>query len=328
VTSTNRRIRIVLLLALVGAVAAVQVFLREPESTLLWGALFNSGHAPLYGVLALVVLGLLETIRPTWQRGRRYLEAFWIAFFAGAVMELLQWFGPRDPQLADLLRNTAGIAAFLAITASFDRRLFTETTRHRAAKTASLWFGAVAALCVAFLPVILAVAAVAARERALPLLCGFETVWERQHLLVNDHAELEIGKPPAAWRRDPDDLVGRVVFRPGPNSMLTLYDPYPDWTGYGSFAFTVYSELPDAVTLTLWIVDDDHLTGDWGSFKRKLEIEPGENRIDIPLSEIRTQARERELDMSRINKVVVYASGVERSFSLFFDDFRLRPRSL
>jgi hypothetical protein len=323
VTSANRGIKIVALLVVVSALAAVQLFLREPDSTLLWAELFNSGHAPLYGLLALVVLAILDTMRPTWQRGRRYMQAFWITFIAGTAMEALQRLGPRNPQIADVLRNGAGIVAFLAVAASFDRGLLHETSRNRALKKAALWLGAAVALCLAFLPVILAGGAVVARDRAFPQLCGFDTVWERRHVIVNENAEVEFTQPPAVWNRDRDGFVAHVTFSPGRFSVLRLVDPFPDWTGYESLTFDAYSQLEAPVAVTLWVVDAQHLAGDWGSFRRKLTIEPGVNRFEIPLSEIRTEPRERELDITRIRKVAIYGSRVESPFSLFLGELRL-----
>ena len=78
--------RVLLLLAVAGGLAAVQYLLKEPESTPLWLALFNSGHAPLYGVMSWIVLVLLDTARPTWRRGVRYLQEAHGFDYASAVM--------------------------------------------------------------------------------------------------------------------------------------------------------------------------------------------------------------------------------------------------
>jgi hypothetical protein len=86
----------------------------------------------------------------------------------------------------------------------------------------------------------------------------------------------------------------------------------------------VYSKLEETVTLTLWVVDDHHFAGNRGWFARRIKVEPGENRFEILLSEIRETARHRELDMTRIHKVDLYAKRTEEPFSLFLDDFRLK----
>jgi hypothetical protein len=234
----NRGIRIVALLGLVGALAAVQLLLREPESTALWEALFDSGHAPLYGVFSLLVLALLDAIRPSWRRGRRYIEAFAVSSAAGAVMEALQYLGPREPQVADLLRNLAGSGAFLSIAASFDRDLFLGASRRRTATRLGLWTGAAGALCFAFVPVILAGGAILARNNAFPWLCGFDTVWERQHVGVNENATVEFTRPPKSWRPHSEGFAAYVIFLPGRYSLLTRlgdthYSPCPIRTRTG-----------------------------------------------------------------------------------------------
>ena len=84
-----------------------------------------------------------------------------------------------------------------------------------------------------------------------------------------------------------------------------------------------FPELAETVKLTLWIEDDRHHRGYKGWFSRSLSIEHGENRFEIPLSDIRTTAKKRKLDMRQIHKIAVYGSRVEKTFSLSFDDFRL-----
>jgi hypothetical protein len=155
------------------------------------------------------------------------------------------------------------------------------------------------------------------------VLCGFDTIWEQQLVLVNENVEVDFRAHPNVRSRARDDLAGFVTFRPGDYSVLTLYDPYPDWTGYDALTFTVYSELAETVTVTLWVADDEDAVGETGSFKRKLEVAPGENRFDLSLSTLKTEARGRELDLARVQKIVVYASRVRQPFSLFLDDFRL-----
>ena len=74
---------------------------------------------------------------------------------------------------------------------------------------------------------------------------------------------------------------------------------------------------------TIWIEDDHHHAGNEGWFSRKLSIEPGENRFAFPLEEVRTTAKKRKLDLSRIHKIALYRSNVETTFSVTLDDFRL-----
>jgi len=314
--------RVLLLLAMAGGLAAVQFVLMEPESTPLWQELFNSGHAPLYGVLSWIVLVVLDIARPTWRRGARYLQALAVSVVLGGVMEALQYFGARDAQLADFARDALGSAAFLAFAASFDRSLVLDGAPRSTAKRIALRGGAVGLLGVAFVPVILAGGAIVARDHAFPRVCGFDTLWERRLVFVNESADLEYRRAPGG-QPDGDDFAAYVTFRPGQYSILTLSDPHPDWTAFGSLSFTVYSDLDEAVTLTLWIEDDHHRKGSQGYFLRRLTVEPGENRFEFALSDVRTTAKNRELDLTRIHKIALYGTRVEEPFSLLFDDFRL-----
>lgn len=315
--------RVVGLLVVVGILATAQLLLMEPESTPIWQALFDSGHALLYGLVSLIVLALLDTLWPTWRRSRRYLESFGIAMVAGTVMEGLQSFGPREPQVIDLLRNALGSVAFLAVVASHDSSALPDAPRPRLWARVGLHTGAALALVIAFVPVILAAGAIVARDRAFPSLCGFDTVWERQLVFVNETADIEY-RPSGGASRGRGGSAAYVTYRPGRHSILTLYDPYPDWTSYENLSFMVRSELAEPVRLTLWIEDDHHHAGIEGWFSRKLTIEPGENQFTIPLETIRTTAKKRKLDLRRIHKISLYGSRVETTFSLTLDDFRLQ----
>ena len=72
--------------------AALLAFLTvgdAPERTRFWTALFEFGHAPLFGVIALVVRGLLAARLPEG-RAHPSLRAFVAVVLLGAVTELLQ----------------------------------------------------------------------------------------------------------------------------------------------------------------------------------------------------------------------------------------------
>ena len=88
----------ILLLSLAFALICVQFLLREPGESLLWPALFDAGHAPLYGMVALVFLLLLRRgdSQPTRGRIRPYLMALILTVLVGLLSELIQVPGPGD----------------------------------------------------------------------------------------------------------------------------------------------------------------------------------------------------------------------------------------
>jgi hypothetical protein len=160
------------------------------------------------------------------------------------------------------------------------------------------------------------------RDAAYPRICGFEAAWEGKFVSAHE-ADLEKTQPPEGWGRKPSDRVGHVVFRPGAYPGLSIGEPHPDWRGFEVLVFDVYSELPEPVELVLRIHDRDHNDNYWDRFNRTLVIHPGASRISIPLRDVQTAPRGREMDMSRICGLVLFADHPREPFDLCFDDFRL-----
>jgi len=96
---------------------------NAPERTLFWRTLFNAGHAPLFGVLALIIRSMAAHHGSAPVRARASLIAFAASAFLGVAGEALQTLQPdRDVSLDDLLRDAAGAAAFLLLRAAWVRR--------------------------------------------------------------------------------------------------------------------------------------------------------------------------------------------------------------
>ena len=70
---------------------------------------------------------------------------------------------------------------------------------------------------------------------------------------------------------------------------------------------------------------DDYGESQRGSdrYDRELLVQPGINRIEIPLSEIREGPSSRTLDMTRIRRMILYANRPSSPVSVYIDGFRL-----
>ena len=73
--------RLLLLVAGALALLAAPLWMPSPERTLWWRTLFNAGHAPVFGLLALIAHEILQRVRPSrdWPRARLYLVAAAVA---------------------------------------------------------------------------------------------------------------------------------------------------------------------------------------------------------------------------------------------------------
>ncbi len=97
---------------LLAAIAALLVFLfvvGPPEPTHVWDAIWDAGHVPLFGTLALLLRALLAS----GGAGASF-RAFGLTVSLGAMTELAQTLQPsREPSIADAVNDAAGAAALL-----------------------------------------------------------------------------------------------------------------------------------------------------------------------------------------------------------------------
>jgi hypothetical protein len=136
-------------------------------------------------------------------------------------------------------------------------------------------------------------------------------------------AELERMPPPAAWARPPGGLVGHLTFSPGKYPGLAIVEPAPDWSGYDRLVFEAYSERADPVQLVLRIHDIHHNNAFRDRYNHPVTIAPGRNRVVIPLADVRAAPEGREMDLTAIRGLALFALSPPVPFSLYLDAFRL-----
>ena len=308
--------------ALVAAVA----FLRPPDNTFLWKALFDAGHAVLSGYLALgfLQLALAWTGRQA-ASARHYAAAFALTVASGALVEFVQFFLPRDADLGDLLRDVLGAGAFLLGVFAVQRDSAGRLVRGKPARLGLIGTAALL-LCIAFLPVGLLVVTYMQRDAAFPRLCDFESAWEERFFIVQQ-AKLTVTPPPPDWTRPRsrrgNERVGRVTFDTGTFPGFGLKELASDWRHHEALVFDVYSELEAPVELTLRIDDAQHNQLYADRFNRVLTLIPGAQEVRIPLADIRTAPRGRTMDMAHIRHLIVFAVEPPAPFTLHLDAFRL-----
>jgi len=327
----SRPTRAAILLSAAALGVAVQVLVRCPRGSLLMSAAFDAGHVPLYGLVALAVLYASITFgsRPGRPHLWHYILALGVTLALGALAEILQALGLGDGNLGDFGRDAIAAAAFLLAAVSFDQRIIPRTAAGQPRRTiagrpwrALAGILAAALLAIALTPVARTAIAYVKRNAAFPMICDFEDAWERTFVHVRD-AELELGPAPTGWTRDAGGRVGRITFSPAVYPALIINEPYPDWRGYDRLIFEVYSELSDPVALVVRIDDAHHNNAYADRFNRRLLIQPGANRIAIPLADIEQAPRGRTMDMARVQGVVLFAVRPTEAFTVWVDGVRV-----
>lgn len=321
----NLRRGLIILLCSAGVLGVLLILLRLrlPFNTILWREIHNTGHTPLFAIMALCILGLLSRIRSIRPKQGlyRYLLAFTITLALGAAFEIYQIWGPGDPDILDFTRDVAGAFPALVFVMSFDRGF-----RWLWNPSGKKWrhymrWGALVIWVAAFIPVGLWGAAYLERETIYPTILSFESPLDLKFALTRN-ARLETVKPTPRWHRT-SDKVGKLTFSRGDYPRLAIREPYPDWSGYRFLKIDLFSPEPDSVKLAIRI-DDSHHNGAFPDrFNRAIFIGPGENEIAISLDDVRQAPAKREMDMTSIRNLILFTSGNTREFSLYIDSLRL-----
>jgi len=316
---------LILLLVSLGLFIFLHTY-RPPAENLLWRSITNTGHVPLFGLLSLIFLGLSSLLLKKWIRRRlsHYLTALAAVFISGLGSEAVQMVGPRDADLGDLLLDLAGAFIFLGFYATYDRQLkgFWEGLRSGAYRIILRTVTAVLFAALISPPVIWSIAYID-RSNKFPVICDFESYWDRMFLSAQE-ADLEVVAAPEGMGNLGGDRVGRITFNPGKYPGLEVIEPYPDWRGHEYLRFEVFSELDSLVNLALVIKDAHHNSEYYDRFNRRLVIRPGSNLIEIPLEEVRDAPRNRRTDMRNIASVQVFMYDISREYVLYLDNFAVR----
>jgi len=185
------------LLLVAGALIALVLGVSLPSWPKILGVLNNAAHAPVFGVVALIILRLIrEWRRSVAARASDYALAFLVAVGVGGLVEVAQAFVGRDASFEDLGTDALGAGCALGLTAAFDRQLWKARTRStgRAAVAA---VGLLAGLG-ALLPVGQAAIAYTDRAMAFPVVLRFSSS-DDLYFISSGTARLSL-QPLPAWR--------------------------------------------------------------------------------------------------------------------------------
>ena len=302
------------------------LWIPVPSHTFLWKAVNNFCHVPLFAGVAIVLVHLIRQLGEPrgWSAASHYAVALAGVVVLGAGSEGIQSFTPgRYPDVSDVLLDIVGGLCALGVGATADPRLSERWRRWQVAPRKHVVRIVSGGLVLAALsPVIIWAYATWHRDHQFPILCQFSSVWDMRFVQAIG-SDLSIVSPPSGWTRSSGETVGRIVFHPTNYPGIRINEPSPDWRGYERFSLEIYSEWPTPQPLHIRIDDAHHNQEQTDRFTRRVIIAPGLNQIQIPLEDIRQAPVGREMDLSSIASVIIFAVTPAEAVVLYLDHIRL-----
>jgi hypothetical protein len=240
------------------------------------------------------------------------------------LTEMLQSFSAtRHPEVSDVVHDLIGAMCGLGLFFTYDPQVTGKWAQWRQfPRHMIIRLCVVLVIGITLLPVVGWTYAYWDRASRFPSLLNFSSEWEMKFVKASN-SELQVVVPPEGWNKLPEDKVGRVVFHPKRYPGIRLEEAYPDWQGYTTFQLDIFSNLPIPQSLAIRI-DDVHHNNEYSDrFNRRLAISPGLNHIQIPLDDIRVAPVGREMDLSSIRRVLLFAVNPPEEFILYLDNIRL-----
>jgi hypothetical protein len=322
--SSKRKAWIVGLVMVLAFAILVLERLRLPHDTLLWREIQNTGHTPLFGIIALVCLGLSHavlkkiTLNSLWH----YILAFLATIAIGAISELSQIFRSRDADIWDLVRDIIGALGFLGLHCSIlrARTCNMARTRFRRSVIAVL---SVAVLIGSVLPVTMLAVAYKKRDVVFPVIMDSESRFENM-FVTTQNSSLDAVRSPSLFSAATGSHVGRLVLFPATYSGFRIDDPYPDWLGRDTLLIDFYSDEDMTIQLILRIDDRRHNQSYDDRFNYSFPVPPGQSSISVPLDRIRTAPARREMQMQDIAAIHIFAFQATDTVTLYLDNMRLK----
>lgn len=302
----------------------VALFADFSDRTRLFREIQNSGHAVVFGLMALTILVAIRNLSGKWLRNKllAYLAAGSVTLVIGAILEMVQLAGPRDADPVDLLIDAAGIIGCLALYFTFDPKMSMNRAGWGQHTKRIIRAAAIVILLTPFVMPSAWALAYLARNREIPNISFVNSAWSKW-FLYESNTVIKKSEPPAEWIGARSAQVASIRFEPTEYPGIHLIEPFPDWKDYSYFCFSLYSSVDSTLQLSLRIEDIFHNYEHKDRFNEIITVESGPNRYRINLDRLRRAPAGREMDLTNIAAVMLFASKPTESFTLLWDGFYL-----
>jgi len=279
--------------------------------------ILNYGHLPLFGVVALVILWILNKGSWPCTEKKKYITAAFITILLAILTECIQVFTPdRYLELGDILNDTIGAVTFLTFVYSLQSNL--------SVSLKARYMGAsVLLMALPTIPIFVAALDTWNIEREFPLISSLETSIEMDRWSSKESAMSRT----RLYATDGEYSL-KVNLYPGIYPGISMDYLHNDWRGYGNLCFDVFLEGSTPLEITVRINDRKHNDEFTDRYNKGFRLHPGDNHISIRLGDVKNAPRGRMMDMGNITNICIFSYNLKEPRSMYFDNFRLKNWAL
>jgi len=313
-------INISVIIVLVVVITAVDL----PGQSLLWREWQNTGHTLIFSVLALLLLPVLQShftqiesqndLHRNGNKVKAYVLTIVVLAITGIAIELVQSILGRDAEILDIVRDVAGILVSLCGYAIVDPQLKLGTNQHITKfvlATASFIIGVLALTPAATLSF-----EYYARYRCFPVIMNFDSDCGT-YFVSTHHADLAKVTTPGGWRGQRSSHVAKITLHHAHFPGVEIVEPPPDWSHYRQLNIELFSEQLEPFLMVVRINDEKHNNELLDRFNRKIKVDPGDNKIQISLDQIKTAPKGREMNMHAIKGMIIFMAGPQQEYQFY-----------
>jgi len=272
--------------------------------------LWNYGHIALFAAIFWLIFSKSDIFAERsiyWTLTTTILPIILVS----VAIEIIQSINSREFSFLDIIRNCLGATIAIA----FHSNSFSD---NRTFSRSKLKYSVVGVLIIFSYPLLINTADTINAYRSFPVLSDFEspfelTRWSGNQLIVVD---LEANNNHVLGNTFTTDEYSNLTFESFPNN----------WAGFSNFSFRIFNDSTTNHELNIRIHDQHHRNSNWDysdRFNQIIGLTPGWNKITIDLNLVRVHPMNREIDMSKIEKIIIFSHNLQTNVRLYFDDFRL-----
>jgi hypothetical protein len=308
----SRTIQTAAAVAGVAALLSLPFVIHLPSDKAWLRVCLDGSHGPIFAAVAVIIAVWLRAraelrgVGAAWPAWAISVQALLATVAIGIAVEFLEVLQNRPPSVFDVMTDTAGAAAGLALWLLWTRpRQGGGAARDRDVRWTLVAIFLAAVTFVAWRPM-QAAAAYAQRMAQFPVLAQFER--ERDlYFVTPDGAATGIAELPAPWAQRPGERALRLAFDAARPPAVQIVEPSPDWRGHSVVAADLTNPGDTEIRLVFRILDATH---DWSHadrFNLPLALPPRtRTTVRVALDAVESAPASRRMDMARIANVMLF----------------------